>query len=261
MSAFGCTKTFGDSIKTPGQFVQDRCYVLAQIPERSNLDWARDLRAVLGGDELKYQKYLERRHRVQADARLWKRVMEGTAEATVVVIESQFYIQAIAFGLQKEGADLEHDVSLPEILKEAALCMIDHTPVMRLVDFASRLLPANLYGAETVYRKIGNRFGDAIVFAARAHAAFDIDDLDQAGSTNELLLSPHRRRSISAVDTIDRVFDSEHPKSVAVLNELFCSSDILLSRSRCERISESSSCTHDALQAADFCADSHRRSC
>lgn len=138
-------KTYGDSTKTPGEHIDDRCYILAQFPETVNLDWARDLRGSLGGGELKYQKYLGLRHRIQADKQLWKRVLDGTSEATIVVIENAFYINAIAYRLKEAGAELGHDVTFEEILRGAALCMIEHAPVMRIPDLMPELiLPTTL---------------------------------------------------------------------------------------------------------------------
>ena len=255
-------KTFGDSTKTPGDHIDDRCYILAQFQERSELDWARDLRAALVARELKYQKYLALRQKIQADKKLWKRVQDGTAEATVVVIENSFYINAIAYRLKTEGADLGHDVTFAAILRQAALCMIDHAPVMRIPDLMSGMIrfpgarPHRLpeYTAETIYGRIGEKFNDATVFAARAHAAFDIDALARAASTNELFLSPHRPALLSQFHDIERVFDNEHPKSAAMLNEMFRGYDQRSHNATVTRVSETSSDSNDWLQAADFCA-------
>jgi hypothetical protein len=52
----------------------------------------------------------------------------------------------------------------------------------------------------------------------------------------------------------ERVFDNEHPKSAAMLNELFGSYDQRSRSVPMTRISESSSDSNDWLQAADFCA-------
>lgn len=252
-------KTFGDSTKTPGQHVDDHCYILAQFPQSTNLDWARDLRIALGHSELKYQKYLGLRHKVQAKKKLWERVLAGTAEATVVVIENSFYINAIAYRLSEEGAELGHDFTLDDVLREAALCMIEHAPIMRIPDLIPDVLSnsaANprLYSSEMIYGRIGKKFSDAAVFAARAHATFDMDDLDRAVSTNELFLSPYRRRLLFEVNKIERVFDEEHPKSAAMLNEIFGSYDVTANKLPLTRVSESKSDSNDWLQAADFCA-------
>jgi hypothetical protein len=250
-------KTFGDSTKTPGQHVDERCYILAQFLETSDLDWARDLRAALGGGELKYQKYLGLRHKTQANKKLWKRVLEGTSGATIVVIENSFYIDAIAYRLRKDGAELGHDVTFDAMLREAALCMIAHAPVMRLSGLIEDLAPSirhTAYTPELVYHSIGAKFSDATVFAARAHASFDIDDLETAASTNELFLSPYRSRLLAGFDKFERVFDNEHPKSAAMLNEIFRSYDLSSSTVPVTRVSESSSDSNHWLQAADFCA-------
>lgn len=208
-------RTFGDSTRSPGQHVTDR-YIVAQLPENANLDWARDLRTALGNDELKYKKYLELRHYIQANAALWKRVLDGTAEATIVVIENDFYIEALIYKLRSEGAEIGHDVSFDELLKQAALAMIRHAPIMRLNDLEPDRLIAvppkqPIYTPEFVFKQIGGKFSDATVFAARAHAAFDIDDLGKAVSTNELFLGPYKSRALSQLKEIDRVFDKEHP--------------------------------------------------
>jgi len=251
-------KTYGDSTKTPGQHIDDRCYILAQLPEESNLDWARDLRTAVGGDELKYKKYLELRHYVQAKTALWKRVRQGTSEATVVVIESGFYINAIALRLRAQGAELDHDFTIEDLLREAAITMINHAPVMRIrqleADLRFAVPPKTLHTPEVVYKQLGGKLTDATVFAARAHAAFDLDDLQNAASTNELFLGPYGTGILSKVRGIDRVFDKEHPRSAAVLNEIFLNYDTPSSNLRWNQISESSSEGNDALQAADFCA-------
>jgi hypothetical protein len=255
-------RTFGDSTKTPGEFVTDRCYILAQFLENSNLDWARDLRTALGGDELKYQKYLTLRHRIQANNALWKRVQDGTAEATVVVIEHGFYIHAIAYRLRSRGAEIGHDVTLDELLREAAVCMIHHTPIMRFSELSSNSIVCRLdakrqYTAASVYERIGSKFNDAAVFAARAHATFDVDTLACAASTNDLFFGPRKMEFLEQVNSTDRVFDVEHPKSADVLNEMLAAYETYDERSgspAVTRISESSSETNDGLQAADFCA-------
>ena len=89
-----------------------------------------------------------------------------------------------------------------------------------------------------MYHRIGEKLSDAMVFAARAHAVFDIDELAKAASTNELFLSPHRRGLMSEFQTTERVFDSEHPKSAAILNEIIGSYDARSSGSTLNRISE-----------------------
>ncbi len=257
-------KTFGDSTKTPGQHIDDRCYILAQLPETAKLEWARELRSLLGGGELKYAKYLGLRHRVQANKKLWTHVLEGTAEATIVVIENRFYIDAIAYRLKSDGAEFGHDFNFDDILRQAALCMIEHSPVMRLADLADDTMiadtlrfvqsPRRAYTPEAVFHQIGEKFSDAAVFAARAHASFDIEELNRAASTNELFLSPHRRRLMTGLGSTERVFDNEHPKSAAMLNELFDSCETRPSNAQAHHVSESNSESNDWLQAADFCA-------
>lgn len=208
---------------------------------------------------MKYQRYLVLRHSIQANKPLWKRIQDGTAEATVVVIEHSFYIDAIAYRLTKEGADLGYDVTFEQMLREAALCMIDHAPIMRLSEMTTDLvvgvIPRPHYSATAVYKQIGEKFNDAAVFAARAHATFDIDDLDRATSTNDLFFGPYKGRLVMQFGSIDRVFDKEHPKSAAMLNEMMLSYDDLSNNTGVRpHISESDSESNVALQAADFCA-------
>lgn len=250
-------KTYGDSTKTPSGQLNDRCYILAQFSESSNLDWARDLRAFLGGGELKYKSFLGLRHRVQAKRKLWENIQSGTSEATVVVIENAFYIEAIIYRLQNEGADLGHDVAFEEMLRLAALCMIDHAPIMRLRDLSQDLLHGSgvrfaQYDAESVYKRIGHKFSDAVVFAARANASFDIESLNRAASTNDLFLSPYMPRMATELGRVERVFDNEHQKSAALLNEMMAVANP--DGGAGTRVSESDSASVDALQAADFTA-------
>lgn len=136
--------------------------------------------------------------------------------------------------------------------------MINHAPVMRLQalnsDFVMTTPAVASYTPTNVYSRIGAKFNDAAVFAARAHAAFDIDELNKSASTNELFFGPFRTNLALQFKEIDRVFDTEHPKSARVLNEIFASYDARSNRVPITRISESSSESNDALQAADFCA-------
>jgi hypothetical protein len=252
-------KTFGDSTKTPGQFAGERCYILAQFSETSNVDWARDLRAVLGGSELKYGKYISLRHLVQKNKALWQRVLSGTSEATIVVIENSFYIDAIVYRLKSEGAEFGHDITFDDMLKEAALCMISHAPVMRLVELASfglgiRRDIGGTFTPEAVFTQLGSKLNDAAIFATRAHASFDIDGLSRASSTNEMFTAPHRGHLFFEVNKMERVFDKEHPKSAKVLNEIFSAYDKSVRVPTKAHVIESSSHSQDELQAADFTA-------
>jgi hypothetical protein len=108
------------------------------------------------------------------------------------------------------------------------------------------------YDAESVLKRIGQKFSDAVVFAARANASFDIGALNWAASTNDLFLSPHRPRMASELGHVDRVFDKEHPKSAALLNEMMSVANPIVGTG--PRVSESNSESIDALQAADFTA-------
>ena len=89
-----------------------------------------------------------------------------TAEATIVVIENRFYIDGIAYRLINEGAEMGHDFTIDDMLREAALCMIEHAPIMRLPDLIDDLVAAGSarfapgparpeYTARTVYHQIG----------------------------------------------------------------------------------------------------------
>jgi hypothetical protein len=148
-------------------------------------------------------------------------------------------------------------VSFDDMLKQAALCMIAHAPVMRIPEVIPDLVSCVThfaYTPEIVYERVGSKFNDAAMFASRAHASFDIDALERASSTNELVLAPHRNRLFFEVNRMDRVFDKEHPRSAAMLNELFSCYDTAVRATPHDRVSEAESASSDELQAADFSA-------
>ena len=102
--------------------------------------------------------------------------------------------------------------------------MIDHAPIMRFQDVASSefAVRASMKAvtAESVYSRIGEKFSDATVFAARSHATFDLEELEKVASTNEMFMSPFQRKLHRSLLGSERVFDTEHPKSALVLNDI-----------------------------------------
>lgn len=260
-------RTFGDSTKTPGEFVTDKSYILAQLPEDSNVDWARDLRAQLGGAELKFKEYLELRHKIQAKTQLWKRVLEGTAAATVVVIENNFYIQAMYLALTEEGAELGEDYGIDELLRKAARLMVEWSPALKIPDPLEETVPyldrsSVFRSPDNILKRIGGEFRDAVVFAARSEAATcDEEPTRSIWTPVYSLTSSYRRRILARSRSVERVFDEEHKASADVLNELLTGADMYdvlsdntASYLRTPLVTEASSHSSDFLQGADFCA-------
>lgn len=222
----------------------------------------------MGGDELKFKKYLELRHRIHAKTGLWKRVLEGTSTATVVVIENNFYIQAMYIALKEQGAEMGEDYGLDDLLRQAARLMVEWSSVLQFPDPLEETAPYFDFDRKSIFRspdhilkRIGGEFRDAVVFSARSEAATCDDAKSDVWTPVYALTSPYRRRILTRYANVHRVFDEEHKASAHVLNELLSGQDLydVMSDNTGTHlpsavVTESPSHSSDFLQAADFCA-------
>lgn len=219
--------TFGDATSTPEGPL--RRYILAQFPDDAPLDWVSEVRSLCVVDELKWKAFQLRRERLQAKKDLWSRIYKSMRSATIVVINPQETERAVRTELESQGAEEGTDFNQKDLIGRCATALIGDTPVAYLPNQLSRILglyPENLYLSfdkftpEKIKDRIGGTLQDAKVFAARAHATFDLDSLRGfRRSTTDAFTNPGASVVLQELLSTQRGFDIEHPKSSEVLNE------------------------------------------
>jgi hypothetical protein len=218
--------TYGDATSAEGGGPL-RQYILAQLRSDSNLSWVGRARAALIVDELKWKVLEAKRPILKQSPDLWSEIVEGVKQATVVVIDPRPVAKAVEQRLLGDGAEAGHDFDDDDIIKGCASAIVDDTPVAYLPNELARMhgcYPQKLLASFddftplAIQKKIGPGLRDAKVFAARAHATFDIPS-NCAPSTRDVFRSPAAPLVVAELLSVTRVFDEEHPESVAFLNE------------------------------------------
>lgn len=219
--------TYGDATSVPGGPL--RCYILAQLPDDANLTWVPELRALLTIEELKWKAFQAKRESIQAKKALWSRILNSMKQATVVVINPEKVESFIREDLLSQGAEEGIDFDQQALIGQCATALIAETPVAYLPNSLSQTLglyPPSLYSAfdkfspESIKNRIGGNLKDAKVFAARAHATFDLSSQSTSkGRMTERFRKPGSLLVFLELLATQRGFDEEHPKSAQVLNE------------------------------------------
>jgi hypothetical protein len=254
---------YGDSCKTG-----TNAYVLAQFRADANLGWVQDLRSLLDVKELKFKHYDRRRHEVAANRRVFQALHAGIEQAEITIIDRPQYQEYAYFAFIYDGADPKGDFDIDDVNRRAAFKMIWDSPLGKLARFRnfdwflgeSNSAPASLI--EEVQEEVGGKLNDAVVLAARSHAMLTpsetwelIETISPFGSKS----LPHR---LNLVLQMRRTFDTEHAKSVPVLNRFVeDAADAIHLPSGLTRlyghrapVVEESSHTTTHIQAADFAA-------
>jgi hypothetical protein len=128
----------------------------------------------------------------------------------------------------------------------------------------TRIADLAQFTPEDIRRRIGGGLRQAAVFAARAHAIFDVDSLRndrEATSTRDAFVSPYAQLVLAEILSSPRFFDEESPRTVSALND---ASDAIaralqihvpaLQSSAAALVTEGASHALDHLQAADVAA-------
>lgn len=213
-----CT-TYGDASVTEGGRL--RKYVLAQFRADANLEWVRD--------ELKYRDFTAARPRLRARRELWARVENGVGQATVIVIDPQPYDVALREVLRDERIGPPEGFDERFIVDECATALIRDTPIAYLPSELMKAVPwtrfmpiGSLYNfaPDEIRRRIGRGLREAMIFAARAHAMFDLDTVQRHVEATPLIYrSPVVQVTLAELLSTARVFDKENQETVDVLNE------------------------------------------
>jgi hypothetical protein len=264
------TSTFADACQTGGGPL--RKYVLAQYPGGAALEWVRELRTLLVKDELKYRDFREARPRLMGMKPLWENIEKGLAQATIIVIDPEPVAGAVLRYYHEERAEPGIDYTQRDVIDQCATALVAGTPITHLTSilveeiswsYFAPVIELRSFAPAKIRKKLGGGLKDAVVFAARAHAMFDLEKVDATiGSTRDVLVSPLKKVLLLELLTTSRVFDSEHPSSIDVLNDAadaIASSmlDVLPiwpSHADTALIREVDSQAIDELQAADIAA-------
>jgi len=262
--------TFGDSTGTEGGYL--RKYVLAQFRSDADLDWVAGVRRVCVLDELKWEAFKAKRPYLKEQKGLWSSVERGVAQATIVVIDPEPVESNLRRSLEAEGAEEGVDFDRKKLVDGCATALIAGTPVAYLPNEIARILgwyPPELYLSfhdftpESIRQHVGLGLRDAKVFAARAHATFDVASAwDASATSTDLFRQPAHRLVLCELLSTERIFDEEHPRSAAFLNKAVdviaerLESVLPISGSIVDRplVREYDSRAVDHIQAADIAA-------
>jgi hypothetical protein len=221
--------TFGDSTKTMGSALS-RKYVLAQFRCDANFDWVRELRAHLVRDELKYPDLRANEPKLRQDRILWPRVENGVGQASIIVIDTNRIHGAVVSRALRDGADLQDlENDIEGMVDECATALVSGTPIAYLPHSLARVVPwASLDLMDSLERftptdiraRIGGGLTQAQIFAARAHAVFDLASAEaDTDRTIDVFGDPLARVMLSELLATPRGFDIEAPNTLPVLNE------------------------------------------
>jgi hypothetical protein len=250
----------------------DRKYVLAQFRSDADFSWVKRLRAELVVDELKYKALIANRPRLKQKKELWRKVENGVGQAAIIIVDPEPTIKAIRANAANTGMT-EHDgLTDAAVAHACATAVIKETPVaflpLRLaqtVEWTDYQVVGSLedFTPLSILRDLGGGLREAKIFAARAHAMFDLHNLDSsAATTRDVFTSPLAPVLLSEFLTTTRYFDKENENTVAILNAIAervaeaISPRVETLNQKLERnlISEADSRTIDELQAADVAA-------
>jgi len=263
-------QTYADSSQTEGGFL--RKYVLAQFRGDSNLEWVKELRAKLVKDELKYKDFIRIRPRLKKERKLWGRIKNGVGQATIVIIDPEPVYDFIEEYLKEDGAEKGIDFDKKIIINQCSIALVEMTPISYLPLRLYKTIPWNWildlssldeYLPEDLTKEIGGKLRDAKVFAARAHATFDLINLDESvKKTSDIINSPLKLTLLAELASTIRIFDIEHEKSIGILNRavqlISRNIEILLPEEirslDTKIIQEADSRTIDEIQASDIAA-------
>jgi hypothetical protein len=260
--------TFGDGTKTSGRFQR---YVLAQVRSDANLEWIHRVRALLVKEELKYKDLKDNKYRFQKDAVLWSQIEKGIGQSSVIVVDPGEYeplVRDTLNDLDVEKAGGETNAIVNACVSE----VLSGTPIAYLPQAIHRAVPwvdertlttLERFTPEEILKQLGGKLQHAMIFAARAHAVFDVAAMDSQSRTTDAFRSQRAARLIlPEVLATARHFDIENKKTAELLNSavnaiaesLTDALDGLESISDKPLVIETDSRGYDELQAADIAA-------
>lgn len=263
--------SYADSTRTPGDPL-GRKYILAQYRSDADLEWVRETRARLVVDELKWSAFKQSEPKLRTDRRLWSRIESGISDATIIVIDTDRVLWGMTARALSDGAELIEleQQSMESIVDSCAAAIVGSTPIAYLPHNLVRVVPwtrlqllddLGSFTPEGIREKIGAGLRQAQIFAARAHAIFDLaTEDDEAVRTDDVFRSPLARVMLAELLGTPRTFDVEDPNTLPLLNEAAATIADALAVSLPETntgsslVQEADSRDIDEMQAADVAA-------
>lgn len=264
------SSTYGDAAWTEDIDIW-RKYVLAQFHTGTDFTWVKETRDFLGLSELKYHDVIKNRPRLCADPGRWESIRRGVQQASLVVIDTgevnqQIQRQAIRDGDDFLGFEMRPG-GMQDLAEQCAAAIVGSTPIAYLPAKLVALTDSSMVSSRSLERfspvhlrdTIGPSLRHARVFAARAHAMFDVASAESAVATTcETFNSPLSRVILSELLSTQRAFDVELPRSIELLNVAAQEIAACMSINAKEVVTaapdlvvEGSSQSFDELQAAD----------
>jgi hypothetical protein len=215
--------TYGDATKTSGRFQK---YILAQFRSDADLEWVRRTRSKLIKSELKFGDIRENRPSLKKDQNLWSQIGKGVGQGTIIVIDPGEYEPLaretlLKADVEKAGSEIRAivDACTSEVLAGTPIAYLPEE-LHRVLDWETTAITSlDRFKPDQLAAALGGSLKHAVVFAARAHAIFDVGLLDSARRTSDALKSPRARVVLPELLSTARFFDTEHPVSVDMLNE------------------------------------------
>jgi hypothetical protein len=260
--------SFGDGTKTSGRFQR---YVLAQVRSDADLDWVRRIRTLLVKQELKFNDVRDNKPRLQKNAALWSQIEKGIGHATIIVVDPGAYEPMVrdtldSADIEKAGSERKAvvDACVSEVISGTPIAYLPHALFQQVawVDEKS-LTSLARFTPENILNQIGPTLQHALIFAARAHAVFDVSSADAMNRTSDAFRSQRAARLIlPEVLATTRYFDVENRRTTDLLNSAVNAiaesfSDALDGAEEIAEqplVIESDSRGHDEIQAADISA-------
>lgn len=215
--------TYGDATRTEGPFQK---YILAQFRSDADLEWVRRTRSRLVKAELKFKDFKEHRPSLRKERELWALIEKGVGQASIIVVDPGEYEPIAKETLLKE--DIERAGSAEKAIIDAcAMEVLGGTPfaylpmeLHRAMDWVeNKITSLAAFKPADLAEALGRNLKHSVIFAARAHAIFDVGLMDRAHKTSDAFISPRFARIIlPEVLSTTRYFDSEFPLSVDLLN-------------------------------------------
>jgi hypothetical protein len=221
-------RTYADSTRTEGG--QLAKYVLAQFRSDAQLTWVAELRRSLSTDELKWPQFKLNRPKLRELSQLWNRIEAGVGQGTIIVMDPHPVDRDVRELLRKREAEPGYKGMFQE---QMASAFVAGTPIAHLPYELDRAIPWSRYDPlaslerftpQRILQQLAGPSQRAIVrksmvFAARAHALFDVVLKDSgAASTRDLFRSPLSEVLLLELLGTQRFFDREQPASVDLLN-------------------------------------------
>jgi hypothetical protein len=190
------------------------------------MEWVAELRAFLVKDELKYKFFVPERHRVQANHRLYRRMMAGIERAEITIIDPFEYEYSVSSQLAEMGAEYGGDFDDRIVHEMASDALLEDSPLRAAqishYDWLNDTLKTEQSGdfsTDSLRRRIGGKRRDAVVTAARAHAMISPSEKSELIAMFSGFAMPNLSERVSLIRKMARIFDVEHAKSLPVLNE------------------------------------------